>query len=92
MKRTLSIIVAASAMAFAASASAADQLAVWKDAVHCSAPGAVISAKVSKHKKSDVDVKVKLKSGKTTTSTVNNAKVSDFPPGSAYCANDYSGD
>jgi len=80
-----------SAMAAAATAPK-DPLGTWKDAAHCASPGKVISAKVSKKAKNGVLVNVKLKSGTVTNSTVDDAKVTDFPVGSAFCAQDYSGD
>lgn len=94
MKRSLALfatISLISTISFAAGAAVPDPLAMWRTA-SCSAPGKVVSTKVSTRNKADLNVKVKLKTGSLTTSTVQDAKPSDFPAGSVFCAQDYSGD
>ncbi|MFK4706146.1 hypothetical protein ABIC83_002985 [Roseateles asaccharophilus] len=95
----LSALIALSLVAAAPIAHAAhvvDLIAIWKDIASCDsvARGKVVSTKEGKYGgQAGVAVTVKLdKGGKKFTSTVNGAKASDFPKGSAFCAVDYTTD
>jgi hypothetical protein len=83
----------AQAVAGASTGAPPAHILFWKDITGCTdfARGRVASAKALKG--SDVAVTVRLlKSGKAFTSTVNNAKTSDFPVGSEFCAQDFNND
>jgi hypothetical protein len=87
-------IAAASVTAQAADQPKTDPTAFWKDTANCSQPAKVVSTKAAKLGGHDgVLVTVKLAiGGKLFTSSVEGAKLGDFKPGSAFCAQDYSGD
>jgi ABC-type glycerol-3-phosphate transport system substrate-binding protein len=73
-----------------AQAAGSPEIRFWTDVspANCAehARAKVVSTKAAKN--GDVSVKVKLKDGKSHTSTVNKAKAEFFPVGSDFCAQD----
>lgn len=86
----LAAIMLTSSAGGAFAQAAAPEIRFWTDvsAANCAdhARSKVLSAKALKN--GDVTVKVKLKDGKSHTSTVNKAKAEYFPVGSDFCAQD----